>query len=140
MSLTFSVVINMLKRIKEQENGQALVEMALILPILIILIFGAVEIGRICFVQISINNAARAGVRVASIGATDTKITETVDDNIHLDTTTRTIVISPAEDLRNSGEEVTVNVSYPVTLIFPLIDTFISNPYDVNATYTMRLE
>jgi hypothetical protein len=130
----------MFKKIKKQENGQALVEMALILPILIMLIFGAVEIGRICFVQITINNAARAGVRVASIGATDTKITETVDENLHLDTTLRTVEILPAEDQRSSGEEVTVDVSYPVTLIFPLIDTFISNPYIVNATYTMRLE
>jgi Flp pilus assembly protein TadG len=134
------MVVNMFKEIKDKENGQALVEMALVLPILIILIFGSIEIGRICFVHITINNAARAGVRVASTGGTDAAIIDAVDDNIIFDRLVRTIDISPASDLRSSGEEVTVNVSYPVTLIFPLIDTFIANPYIVNATYTMRLE
>lgn len=130
----------MLNKIKSQENGQALVEMALILPILIILIFGSIEIGRICFAQITINNAARAGVRVASIGGTDTAIINAVDKNIVFDKSVRTVDISPEPDLRSSGEEVTVNVSYPVTIMFPLISTFISNPYNVNATCIMRIE
>jgi hypothetical protein len=129
----------MLKK-KERESGQALVEFALILPILIVLIFGAIEVGRICYVQITINNAARAGVRVASIGGTDTAITNAVDENIIFDTSVHTVDISPSSDLRSSGEEVTVDVSYPITLLFPLIDTFFPNPYIVNAAYTMRLE
>ena len=44
------------------EDGQALVELALTLPILFILILGVAEFGRLAYGAIEVNNAARAGV------------------------------------------------------------------------------
>lgn len=44
------------------KTGQALVEMALILPLLLVLIVGALELGRVYFSKIAITNAAREGV------------------------------------------------------------------------------
>jgi Flp pilus assembly protein TadG len=42
--------------------GQAFVELALVLPIFILLLVGAAELGRIAFASIEVSNAARAGV------------------------------------------------------------------------------
>jgi Flp pilus assembly protein TadG len=43
------------------QTGQALVEMALIVPILVLLIVGVIEIGRYAYISILVGNAARAG-------------------------------------------------------------------------------
>jgi Flp pilus assembly protein TadG len=134
----------MLRIFKGREGGQALVETALILPILILLLFGSIEIGRLCFVYISVNNAARTAVRVASLGASNAEITNAINDATILDDDSFIIEIDPdVEASRISGEEVSVAVSYPVQLIAPLIGIFTDNPdgiYDVDAAYTMRLE
>jgi Flp pilus assembly protein TadG len=47
------------------ENGQAFVELALVLPMLILLVVGGAEIGRLAYADIEISNAARAGVAYA---------------------------------------------------------------------------
>jgi Flp pilus assembly protein TadG len=44
------------------DMGQAFVELALILPIFILLLVGAAEVGRIAYASIEVSNAARAGV------------------------------------------------------------------------------
>jgi Flp pilus assembly protein TadG len=49
------------------ERGAAAVEFALVLPILIMLLLGIVEFGRIFNVQVSVTNAAREGARVMAI-------------------------------------------------------------------------
>jgi Flp pilus assembly protein TadG len=47
------------------DRGQAFVELALVLPMLILLILAGVEIGRLAYADIEISNAARAGVAYA---------------------------------------------------------------------------
>ena len=48
-------------------HGQSLVEFALVLPIIILLVVGFVEIGRAVFAYNTIANAARQGARVAAV-------------------------------------------------------------------------
>jgi hypothetical protein len=49
------------------EQAAAAVEMALVLPILILLVFGIAEFGRVYNIQISLTGAAREGVRAMAI-------------------------------------------------------------------------
>ncbi len=44
-------------------KGQGLVEFALILPILLIMVLGAIDLGRLFFSSIVVQNASRAGAR-----------------------------------------------------------------------------
>ena len=55
-----------LKR-RGQERGAAAVEMALITPLLILLIFAIIDFGRYFFVDISVNAAAHEAARVGSL-------------------------------------------------------------------------
>ena len=45
------------------ENGQSLLEFALVAPVIMLLLVGAVEIGRVFYMTILVNNAARAGAQ-----------------------------------------------------------------------------
>ena len=130
----------MIKELKRKENGQAIVEMALVLPIFLLLLFGIFEMSIIGYTYISLNNAARAGARVASVGGSDLDITTTIQNAVVLNNSSLTINITPPENQRQSGQDVTVNVSYPVQIIVPLLGGILPNPYIVNADLTMRIE
>ena len=48
---------------RDEERGQSLVEMALVLPLLLLLVVGIIEIGRYAEMSLLVTNAARAGVQ-----------------------------------------------------------------------------
>lgn len=48
-------------------NGQALVEMAIILPLLMLLVMGIFEFGRAMYIKNTLTHAARAGARAAVV-------------------------------------------------------------------------
>ncbi len=48
-------------------RGQALVEFALVLPVLVLLLLAVLDIGRVVFAYTSLTNAAREGVRLAIV-------------------------------------------------------------------------
>jgi Flp pilus assembly protein TadG len=50
------------------ERGQALVELTLLLPLLVLLVFGALDFGRLFFAYGAVANAAREGAICASLG------------------------------------------------------------------------
>lgn len=55
-------------------RGQALVEFALIAPVLVLLLVAAIDIGRGVFAYNSVTNAAREGVRLAIVNQEPTRI------------------------------------------------------------------
>lgn len=53
-------------RRRHRSRGQSFVEFALILPVLLVLLAGAVDLGRVFYTNISVANAARAGALQAA--------------------------------------------------------------------------
>lgn len=49
-------------RIGDREDGQSMIELAVALPVLLLMLVGAVEFGRLAYAAIEVANAARAGV------------------------------------------------------------------------------
>ena len=47
--------------IKRRESGQALIELAIVLPFLLVLALGLIEVGRYAYISILVGNASRAG-------------------------------------------------------------------------------
>jgi len=54
-------------RYRRGERGAAAVEFALVLPVLILLVFGLIEFSRVYNIQISLSNAAREGARTMAV-------------------------------------------------------------------------
>ena len=54
---------NSLRRHWDEQSGQALVELALTVPLLVIVLLGSVEIARVAFVAIEVTDAAKAAVQ-----------------------------------------------------------------------------
>ena len=60
------------KRKKSGYHAQAMVEFAIALPVLLLLLFGIIEIGRVMFIYTALTNASREASRFASaIGIND---------------------------------------------------------------------
>jgi Flp pilus assembly protein TadG len=55
-------------------RGQAMLEFALVLPILLLLVFGIIDFGIIFFDNLVITQAAREGARVGVVGGSDVEI------------------------------------------------------------------
>jgi Flp pilus assembly protein TadG len=51
---------------RHRDKGQAFVELALVLPVFTLMLVGIVEVGRLEYASIEVNNAARAGVSYAA--------------------------------------------------------------------------
>ena len=51
----------------KDKKGQVLVEFALVLPILLLFLFGVIDFSRYLYTKNTMNNAARAGARAASV-------------------------------------------------------------------------
>jgi hypothetical protein len=54
---------------RRRDGGAAAVETALVLPILLLIVFGIIDFGRMLNAQISLTEAAREGARAESLGA-----------------------------------------------------------------------
>ena len=131
----------MIGRLRKGEHGQALVEMALVLPLFFLLLFGVIEMGRVGYAYITVSNAAREGGRMAAVGVLDEEIEKSLKNSaVSLNPMILTITITPSFALRHSGQPVTVKVTYPVQLIIPIINNVITNPVVVSASNIMRIE
>ncbi|MDH7576899.1 MAG: pilus assembly protein [Bacillota bacterium] len=122
-------------------RGQALLELALILPVLLLLVFGIIEFGRVFHGYLVVTQAAREGARVGVVGGTDEEIGTTVEQvAASLDASRLQINVDPPEGMRVRGESLRVEVNYSVPLVVPLIAELAPNPFPLTAAATMRVE
>ncbi|MGE5473738.1 MAG: TadE family protein [Ignavibacteriales bacterium] len=122
-------------------KGQTLVEMALILPIFLMLIMGMIEFGRIFNAYLIVTNASREGARIAVVGGTDTDINNRIITSTNtLKQEVLSITISPEETSRTRGTQVTVTVHYDLEMICPIISGIIPNPFPIDSITVMRME
>src|ERR1700690_2034597 len=56
------------QKLTHRKKAQAMVEFALVLPVLLLLVFGLLEFGRLLYAWIIIENATRFGMRYATTG------------------------------------------------------------------------
>ncbi len=105
------------RRGDHRARGQSLVEFALILPIIILLIAGFVEIGRAVFAYNTIANAARQGARVAAVNqlanVTDCDESRPIEDPYEPHWSIRGCVIAAANVLGVTTSNVTVTYAAP---------------------------
>ena len=118
------------------EDGQATVELALCLPIVVIVLACVVQVGAIAVDHVKVWHAAREGARVAAVDP-DTAAIRLAAEGAGIDSLE--ISIEPEEIYRRYGEPVTVTVEYPPSSRVPVIgDLF--DELVLRAEATMRIE
>ena len=114
----------------KNRRGQAMVEMALALPVLILLLLATMEFGRVLHGLLVVTQAAREGARSMAVNeGSATAISRIQAAAPTLDPAQITITIEPLTPAR--GQPVTVTVVHPVQIITPLI----SEIFPENLTY-----
>jgi hypothetical protein len=121
--------------LKGSPSGQDLAEFAIIVPFLIFVIFGVLDLGRGFFSAITIANAAREGARYAiAYGltydlATDTFIPETAEikNQVIREAADAGLTLNPSDITVacptgcGPGEDIRVSVSYQFNLLLDVI-------------------
>jgi Flp pilus assembly protein TadG len=141
-----------IRRFRDTETGQSLVEFSMVLPIFLLLLFALVDFGRGFYTWLVVTNAAREGARAAAVQSDST----TIDSHIHdaycssypsdcsLDNTKMTITKTNVQGAR--GSETSVDISYafsfvtPVGAILQLVSGGTITAPTISAHSSMRLE
>ncbi len=127
-------------RSRDTERGAAAVELALLLPILLVLVFGIVEFGRAYNTKLQLSAAVREGARALALGKPSTEVLTTVSNAAPgLDAAALAApgAVTTSASPCLTGTPATVTVSYPFTYSVPFVN---SATVTLSATGTMRCE
>ncbi|TWH46825.1 TadE-like protein [Sporomusa sp. KB1] len=113
----------------KQNRGQAMVETALILPVILLILFAIVEFGMVLNQYLVLTAAAREGARTAAVSddtAARVAVAEAVASisNVGLQ-----VSIAYPGDKREQGKSVTVTVSKPIEVTTPVIKNIIASAF-----------
>jgi Flp pilus assembly protein TadG len=115
--------VQRLSRAPRSRRAVATVELALLLPFLLVVLLGLWEVGRLIQVQQTLNNAAREGARVAAQGLTikdsSTELVGATTGNVNVQDTIKNY-------LREAGIDTT---GIQVTFTYLSGDTSLTQPY-----------
>lgn len=128
-----------------QRRGGALLETALVMPVLIWITFGAIEFGYFFWIQNTLEGAARNGARAGIIsGNTNTDVTNAVNAELTaagLPTASYTITTNPSSISGvTAGTNVTVTVSSTWNKVGFKALGIISNSQAISGICVMRHE
>ena len=111
---------------KGKEKGQSLVEVALVIPIMLVILAGVLDLGRLYYVTVALTDAAAEGAAYAAIHPSDgdgvvdraqtasSELVQIDPDQVTYDCPTMT-----------AGTTVTVTVGYDFTLATPVINAMV---------------
>lgn len=135
-----------LRRRNRDERGAAAVEFALILPIFLILLFGIIDFGYMINRSSIINNAARDGVREASLKQPEATVRQAAQHTLN-GVPNATVQVScrlvaggtSAFSTCQSPNSAVVTVRYQHEMLTP-IGMFFPGGFDLTRTAEMRIE
>lgn len=129
-------------------KAQSLVEFAIILPILLLLLLGAMDFGRLFYTKIVLTNAAREGAYYIAYNKEDCAAGYTGTwAAIAAEADSSTVALVPADvtytGACTSGSPIVVTISTPVDLIFDgVLQTFgaINGPVHITSSVEMMVQ
>jgi Flp pilus assembly protein TadG len=118
------------------ERGQATVELALLLPVVVMLLLAVLQVGLVARDVVLVTHASREAVRAAAVDPDPKAPREAAEASSGLDPT-RLSVRSSARG--EAGSRVTVVVSYRVRTAVPIVGALVGDR-TVRSSATMRVE
>jgi Flp pilus assembly protein TadG len=125
---------------KAGESGQSLVELALVVPVFLLLLAGLVEVGDTLNSYLTVIDAGRDAARLGSRGhATDTEIRNLVGNDMERlrDPFDPASGVAVSRNTMPGDTSVKVRVCYEHALIFP-VPGFLPDPIHMCSSTTMR--
>lgn len=123
------------------EKGQSMVEMALLLPILLLLLVGILDLGRVLYTQMHLHIVTQETVRLGGLGADDEEMIQFAKDFVHIgDIALLEVGVSYSTGQPVSGEYVTVSLQYPIEFFTPFVSNLIPSSFKMTANSTIRIE
>jgi len=112
------------------QQGLAIVELAILLPLLLLILFGVAEFGRAWYLTNTLTNAAREGARRASISSADptadparAAVVERISESCPFPIDPGNVAITSTNSPPQHGTDtITVTISYPFQSPVPLLD------------------
>lgn len=152
--------LDLKSKLLRNEKGTSIVELAIILPLLIILIFGMVEFSVLFYDKAVITNASREGARAAIVfradpatgnyiplslsniqGVVNTYVSTYLVGFPRTTATVPTYTACPSTPTLGVDDFVVVTVSYDYNfLLLPNFLNFLYSPFTLTATTTMSCE
>ena len=118
------------------ERGQSTVELALCLPLIVIILAALVQVGVIAIDNVKLWHAAREAARIAAVDPDRDEIVRAAErsglDGLDIE-------VAPEDLYRRQGEPVTVTVSYAPSTRVPVIGTLFDDLV-LDAEASMRIE
>src|SRR5207237_6031144 len=109
------------RRRGSEERGAAAVEFALVASVLLVVLFGVIEFGKLYSEFESLQSAAREGARVAAVRGTTGDVVQRVDDAASPYTPSQTPSVSRTCDDASAGQPVTVSWTQQFTVTIPFL-------------------
>ena len=123
------------------EKGQATVEFALVLPILLLLLCGIIDFGWVFGNKLLAENAVREAARYTAIHYYDSSSDDDRAAAAGIVVARAPTLDAPAVTISISGGAVTVNVSSSVDMLTPIIAIFFPDgKFNITSQCTMKLE
>jgi Flp pilus assembly protein TadG len=148
------------------QQGQAMVETALMIMAVLLLLMGIIEFGFLFFAYVRVSNATREGARAGSLwlvdrksdggyyaptlcdtvrAATQSEFDQVTDDDIAIAVVGQDPVNCASESVTpEAGQPITVTVTYgyelPVVSGLPIMRDIITSPYPVSRAVSMRFQ
>lgn len=138
-----------------RESAQALMEIAILLPILLLLVLGTFDFGRVLFFKIVTTNAAREGANYISRNPNDKTNCSGTPSICYQDTLAITmqeadssgLTLLPANiavtDCCTSGAAVTVTISKSINLMFEktlILLKIVDGPIEIHSAARMMVQ
>ena len=121
---------------RRSEQGQATVEVVLVLPVVILVLLGVIPAAAVARRQVLVVHAAREAARAAAVDPSLATATRAAAGTSGLDPSRLVVDLTVT---RGDDPEVTVRVSYEASTDVALIGPLVADP-TLTAEVTMRLE
>jgi Flp pilus assembly pilin Flp len=137
------MVVSIVKiaKMRNQQRGAAAVELAVILPFLVVLVFGMIEFGVMFYDKAVITNASREGVRAGITGVGVSQIKQIVSNycDVNLINLGGNNAVDPNKIfITPVGSDLVVRIEYSYDLLFASIFGFPQTT--ISAETVMRME
>lgn len=123
---------------KRDDAGATLIEFAIVLPLLVMLLFGIIEFGWVFAQNLDVRHGAREGARLAAVD----ELTSAADVCSRMDTAAHPseTLITVARTGDDIGDDISVTVDAPAKTLTGFFDWALPSTLRLQSTVTIRAE